>query len=73
MPIFSVFAAQVVLSTAAWSLVTWRFVIPYLKGKRREDALAILVTPQMFRHVGMTMLVPGVVAPGSQRPSGEQA
>lgn len=62
MTVVQVFAVQVVLSTAAWCMIAWRFVIPALKGRRREDALAILITPQMFRHIGMTMLVPGVVA-----------
>ena len=59
---FQIFATQVAISTLAWGLVAWAFVIPLVKKWRCEDALALLLVPQLFRHIGMTLLAPGITA-----------
>lgn len=57
-------ALQFTLSLLAYAALGFWFVRPRLLTKPRADALAILVFPQTFRFVGVTLLVPGVVGPG---------
>jgi hypothetical protein len=57
-------ALQFTLSLLAYvALGSW-FIRPWLETKPSSTALAILVFPQTFRFVGVTLLVPGVVDPG---------
>jgi hypothetical protein len=51
------------LSFVASGIVVKLYIAPKLKAKRREDALLPLVIPHMFRFVGLSFLVPGVVSP----------
>src|SRR5215813_536711 len=39
------------------------YIAPRLKAIPREDALRWLIAPHMFRFVGLSFLVPGVVSP----------
>jgi hypothetical protein len=57
-------ALQFVLSLLAYAAFGFWYVRPWLQTKSRATALAILVFPQTFRFIGVTLLVPGVVAPG---------
>jgi hypothetical protein len=57
-------ALQFTLSLLAYAALGFWFVRPWLVTKPRADALAMLVFPQTFRFVGVTLLVPGVVGPG---------
>jgi hypothetical protein len=61
------FVLQVVLSIAAWGSIAAWLVVPYVRTQTRQRALLVLLIPQLFRHVGVTLLVPGVVAPGMPR------
>jgi hypothetical protein len=50
-----------------WSLVVYGliakwYVGPWVAGKPLREALVPLIFPHVFRHVGMSFLVPGVVA-----------
>ena len=52
---------QVVLSLAAYAAVGWWFIRPWLRAKPVRTALSILLIPQLFRHVGISLLVPEIV------------
>jgi hypothetical protein len=54
---------QLLASLAAYGAIGWWFVRPWLATKPRRTALSILLLPQLFRHVGVTMLVTEVVDP----------
>ena len=52
---------QFSLSLAAYTGIAGWFVWPWLRRQPRRTALSVLLVPQLFRHVGVTLLVPGVV------------
>jgi hypothetical protein len=54
---------QLAMSLAAYGAIGAWFVRPWLRTKPRTTALSILLLPQLFRHVGITLLVPEVVDP----------
>ncbi len=54
---------QATLSLAGYAAIGFWFVRPWLEGKTRRDALSILLLPQLFRHVGVSLVVPEVVDP----------
>ena len=56
------FVLQVVLSFAAWGAIGAWLVAPYVLTLPKQRALFVLLIPQLFRHIGITLLVPGVVA-----------
>jgi hypothetical protein len=58
-----VLAFQFVASLAAWAAMGWWFIRPWLAAKPRATALSILLIPQLFRHVGVTLLVTEIVDP----------
>jgi tellurite resistance protein TehA-like permease len=51
------------LSLAACAAVGWWFIRPWLQAKPVRTALSILLVPQLFRHVGISLLVPEIVDP----------
>lgn len=60
-------AARLLLVLAATSLVAWSIVaivhvVPWLDRRARREALLVVLTPQMFRHVGALALFPGIGA-----------
>jgi hypothetical protein len=57
-----VFGLSVLLSLVAFGIVAMVYVAPKLRVKDREDALLLLVIPHLFRFVGLSFLVPGVVS-----------
>ena len=57
------FGLSALMSFVAWSLVARLYVWRWLKSLSRNDALAALIVPHMFRFVGLSFLVPGVVSP----------
>ena len=59
-----ILALQFTLSLVAYVALGFWFILPWLQTKPRATALSILVFPQTFRFVGVTLLVPGVVEPG---------
>jgi hypothetical protein len=64
MPKFDpVFALNLVGVLLAFGVVTALYVWPWLRAFPRDEALKILLLPHTFRFVGLSFLVPGVVAP----------
>jgi len=57
-------ALQFTLSLLAYTALALWVVRPWLQTKPRATALSILIFPQTFRFIGVTLLVPGVVVPG---------
>ena len=62
MPVQAVFGLSVLLSLVAWGIVATLYVAPKLRVKSQEDALLPLVIPHLFRFIGLSFLVPGVVS-----------
>ncbi len=62
MDVLAIFGLQFALSLVVFSLMAKWFVVPWLAGRPREEALVPLIVPHAFRHIGMLFLVPGVVA-----------
>jgi hypothetical protein len=54
---------QFALSLAGYLAIGWWFIRPWLQAKSLHTALSILLLPQLFRHVGISLLVPEIVDP----------
>lgn len=63
MRVEALFGLSVLMSFLAFGIVTALYIWPRLLLMRREDAVLPLVVPHMFRFVGLSFLVPGVVSP----------
>ena len=57
-----VFGVSVLMNFVACGIVTKLCIWPRLRVMSREEALLPLVAPHMFRFVGLSFLVPGVVS-----------
>ena len=55
---------QFALSLAAYAAIAGWFVWPWLQRASRRTALSVLLLPQLFRHVGVNLLVTELVDPG---------
>ena len=53
---------SVLMNFVASGIVTGLYIWPRLRAMSREEALLPLVVPHMFRFVGLSFLVPGVVS-----------
>jgi hypothetical protein len=62
MNIAALFGLSVLMSFGAFGIVAKIYLLPPLKVMRREDALIALVIPHTFRFIGLSFLIPGVVA-----------
>jgi hypothetical protein len=51
------------MSLAGYLALGWWFIRPWLQAKPVRTALSILLIPQLFRHVGISLLVPEIVDP----------
>jgi len=58
----ALFGLSVLLSFVAFGIVTKLYIWPHLRAMGREEALLILAMPHLFRFVGLSFLVPGVVS-----------
>jgi hypothetical protein len=54
---------SILLSFVASARIAQLYVWPRLLTLRREEALNLLVAPHMFRFIGLSFLLPGVVSP----------
>jgi len=63
MDIQALFGLSVLMSFVAFGLVTQLYIWPRLRIRERHDALLPLVVSHTFRFIGLSFLVPGVVAP----------
>lgn len=57
-----IFPLQFGFSLAVYSLLARWFLAPWLDAKPKHEALVVLILPHVFRHIGMSFFVPGVVA-----------
>ena len=62
MPTQVAFFASIAFSLVAWGTVTARAIWPALRQRSRADALRPLLILHSFRFIGLSFLVPGVVA-----------
>lgn len=60
---FQIFGLQFALSALVYALIIRWFVSPWLASMPARNALALLMTPHLLRHLGMTLLVTVVVSP----------
>ena len=63
MDIQALFGLSTLMSFVAFGIVTKLYIWPRLRMLPRDDALALLVVPHIFRFIGLSFLVPGVVSP----------
>lgn len=63
----AVFALQVAVNLLAYGLIARWYIWRRLSGRSREEVLEPLLWPHVFRTLGLTMLVPGVVDPDLPR------
>ena len=57
------FGASVAFGLIAWTIVAVRYLWPYLRARPRAEALRPLLMLHSFRFLGLSFLIPGVVAP----------
>ena len=62
MSIQALFGISILMSFLAFGTVTKLYIWPRLKVLPRDEALIPLVVPHVFRFVGLSFLVPGVVS-----------
>ena len=58
----ALFGLSILINFVASGIVAKLYLWPRLHGMRREEALQLLVVPHMFRFIGLSFLVPGVVS-----------
>jgi hypothetical protein len=66
------FVLQFAWFLLAWSVVGALLVGPAVARLGRDDALAVVMTPQLFRVLGLGLLVPNLspdMPPASRRPT----
>jgi hypothetical protein len=59
----ALFGLSILMSFLAFGIVTKVCIWPRLRFMRRTDALIPLVIPHVYRFIGLSFLVPGVVSP----------
>jgi hypothetical protein len=48
------------LGICAWALIAWVHVVPVIDRKTKREALAVVVTPHVFRTIGAMAMFPGI-------------
>jgi hypothetical protein len=59
----ALFGLSILASLAAYMVVAGVYIWPWLRTMARYDAFKVLAVPHMFRFVGLSFLIPGVVSP----------
>lgn len=62
MDTLAIFGLQFFLSLFVYALIAKWYVTPWLAEKPINQVLILLIFPHTSRHIGLTFLVPGVVA-----------
>lgn len=62
MDTLAIFGLQFILSVIVFTLIAKWYVAPRIAEKPVNEALMLLIFPHAFRHIGLTFLVPGIVA-----------
>jgi len=68
-----IFGLSVLCSFVAWGLVAWLYVWPRLAVAPTKRALMALIAPHLFRFLGLSFLVPGVVSAALPHGFGREA
>jgi hypothetical protein len=63
MPPQILFGASVAFGFIAWTIVAVQYLWPYLRDRTRAEGLRPLLILHSFRFVGLSFMIPGVVAP----------
>ena len=58
----ALFGLSILMSFIAFGVITKVYIWPRLRNRDRTDALIPLVIPHMYRFIGLSFLVPGVVS-----------
>ena len=58
----TLFGLSILMNFVASGIVTRLYIWPWLRVMTREEALLPLMVPHMFRFLGLSFLVPGVVS-----------
>ena len=58
----ALFGLSILMNFVASGILTKLYILPRLRVMNREEALLPLVAPHMFRFVGLSFLLPGVVS-----------
>jgi hypothetical protein len=58
----ALFGLSILMNFVALAITTKLYVLPRLRALQQREALLSLVTPHMFRFLGLSFLVPGVVS-----------
>ena len=59
----AIFGISVLLGFVVWGLIGAQYIWPTLRGRPRAEALRPVLLLHVFRYVGSSFLVPGVVSP----------
>jgi hypothetical protein len=57
------FFVSIAFSVVAWSIVGFRYIWPRLSALDKSEALRPILSLHAFRFLGLSFLIPGVVAP----------
>jgi hypothetical protein len=68
-----IFGLSVLCSFVAWGMVAWLYVRPRLATMPAKSALMALIAPHLFRFLGLSFLVPGVVSTALPHGFGREA
>src|SRR5215475_3912717 len=63
MPSIALFGITIAFSFVVWGCVARQYFWPALSGRNRADAVRPILFLHAFRFMGLTFLIPGVVAP----------
>jgi hypothetical protein len=59
-PAVILLGALMTMSLAAWGIIAWVHLVRWLDRRSKHEALLVVVTPHLFRHVGAMAVFPGV-------------
>jgi hypothetical protein len=59
----TVFRIHLALGYAAWLLLFFAYILPWLKSMERLEAFRVIATLHSFRFFGLVFIVPGVIGP----------
>lgn len=67
MTVQALFGLSILMSFVAFGVLTRLYIWPRIRIQERDHAVAPLVAIHMFRFIGLSFLVPGVVSPSLPR------
>lgn len=64
MTVMEIFFIQFLFSLIVFSFLAWWYLTPWLGSLSPSTALSVLLLPHVFRHIGMSFLVPNLNSGG---------